>query len=48
MIVDDRFIRLNLGEVQKPLEWGIRIGLTGLIVLIGLLLSRRPEPVRES
>ena len=48
MIVDDRFIRLNLGEVERPLEWGIRIGLTGLIVLIGLFLSRRPEPVRES
>jgi len=48
MIVDDRFIRLNLGEIEKPLEWGIRIGLTGLIVFIGLFLSRRPEPVRES
>ena len=48
MILDDDFVRRTFGEAPKPLEWGVRIGLALLIVLIGLALSRRSEPIQNS
>ena len=44
MAVEDQYVRQTLGPVSKPLEWGLRLGLAGLIVLAGLYLSRKPEP----
>jgi YjbE family integral membrane protein len=41
MILEDNFIEGALGEVPKPLEWEIRIGLAVLVVVIGFLLARR-------
>jgi YjbE family integral membrane protein len=48
MVLDDDFVRHSLGEAPKPLEWGLRIGLATAIVFIGIIWSRRSEPVRDS
>ena len=47
MMIDDEIVRRTFGAASNPLEWGLRLGLAALIVVIGLLLSRRSEE-RES
>jgi YjbE family integral membrane protein len=41
MMLEDDFVKRMVGEAPRPLEWSLRIGLAGLIVVIGLILSRR-------
>ena len=48
MILDDHFVRSILGETPKMIEWGVRIALAALIVLIGLYVSRRTQPIEDS
>ena len=48
MMIDDEIVRNNLGAASQPLEWGLRLGLAALIVVIGLLLSRRSKERQES
>ena len=47
MMIDDEIVRRTFGAASNPLEWGLRLGLAALIVVIGLRLSRRSEE-RES
>lgn len=48
MMLDDGFVKGSLGETPKVVEWVVRIGLAALIVLIGMVLSRRSQAVRDS
>jgi YjbE family integral membrane protein len=41
MLAHDHFIVTRLGEVPDLVEWGLRLGLAGAIVLIGWLTARR-------
>lgn len=41
MIVHDSFIVKHLGEISAVAEWTIRLGLAGVIVLVGWLTARR-------
>ena len=47
MMIDDEIVRRTFGAASNLLEWGLRLGLAALIVVIGLRLSRRSEE-RES
>src|SRR6185295_1959560 len=44
MILHDAFIEKRLGEVSDVVDWIIRLGLAGGIVLIGWLTARRRAP----
>jgi YjbE family integral membrane protein len=48
MALDDQFIRQTFGVASKPFEWGLRMGLTTLIVLGGFYLSRKSQPARDA
>jgi YjbE family integral membrane protein len=48
MAIDDQYVRQTLGVASKPLEWGLRLGLAALIVLVGLYLSRKSQPTRDA
>ena len=41
MIVHDAFVEKRLGEVSDVVDWIIRLGLAGGIVLVGWLTARR-------
>jgi len=48
MAVDDQYVRQTFGVASKPIEWGLRLGLAGLIVLVGLYLSRNSQPASDA
>ncbi len=48
MMLDDDFVKRTFGEAPKLLEWSLRIGLAVLIILVGLILSRRSRAANES
>lgn len=48
MILDDHFVERTFGEAPKPLEWGVRIGLSVAIVVVGLVLARRAQAMQAS
>jgi YjbE family integral membrane protein len=48
MMLEDDFVKRMVGEAPRPLEWSLRIGLAGLIIVIGLILSRRSGAANES
>ena len=41
MMVHDHFVVSRLGDVPDVVEWGLRLGLAGAIILIGWLTARR-------
>ncbi|MCI0548358.1 MAG: TerC family protein [Candidatus Rokubacteria bacterium] len=41
MIAHDRFVVTRFGEIPGVVEWALRLGLAGAIVLIGWLVARR-------
>jgi predicted tellurium resistance membrane protein TerC len=41
MLVHDHFVVSRLGDVPDVVEWALRLGLAGAIVLIGWLSARR-------
>lgn len=41
MILHDHFVVSRLGEIPGLLEWGVRLGLAGGIVLMGWITARR-------
>ena len=43
MAIDDQYVRQTFGVASKPFEWGLRLGLAGLIVLVGLYLSKKSQ-----
>jgi YjbE family integral membrane protein len=48
MIVHDHFVMNRLGDVPDLVEWALRLGLAGAIVLIGWLTARRRAAGREA
>lgn len=48
MAIDDQYVRQTLGVASRPLEWGLRLGLAALIVLVGLYLSRKSQRARDA
>jgi YjbE family integral membrane protein len=47
MAIDDQYISQTFGVAPKPVEWGLRLALAGLIVLGGLYLARKPQPAPD-
>ena len=41
MLVHDHFVVSRLGDVPDMVEWALRLGLAGAIILIGWLTVRR-------
>jgi predicted tellurium resistance membrane protein TerC len=41
MIVHDAFIVKHLGSLSGGVEWALRLGLAGAIMLIGWIVARR-------
>jgi YjbE family integral membrane protein len=48
MIVHDHFVMNRLGDAPDLVEWALRLGLAGAIVLIGWLTARRRAAGREA
>lgn len=48
MSLEDHFITNMFGAPPKPIEWAVRMSLAGLLVLVGLFLSKQSQPVPES
>jgi YjbE family integral membrane protein len=44
MSLEDHFITRIFGPAPKPIEWAVRMSLAGVIVLVGIYLSRQSQP----
>jgi YjbE family integral membrane protein len=47
MIVHDYLIVSRLGEVPETVEWALRLGLAGAVILFGWLVQRRRKGIRK-
>ena len=48
MILHDHFVVSRIGDVPDALEWALRLGLAGGVILIGWLTARRRAAVADS
>jgi YjbE family integral membrane protein len=47
MIVHDYLVVSRLGEVPETVEWALRLGLAGAVILFGWLVQRRRKGIRK-
>jgi YjbE family integral membrane protein len=48
MAIDDQYVSQTFGVASKPFEWGLRLGIAALIVLVGLYLSKKSQPAADA